>query len=105
MDINHNQVVYIPKGEYDDPHELPQQQELEGSTETEHTPYSHTDTISPKMNSFQKLEYIYQHFKIMKRYMNPTWTQLGMKMITPYTHILITILNMVYLKMLLLAIF
>ena len=63
MDINHNQVVYIPKGEHDDPHELPQHQELEGSTEIEHTLYSHTDSISPKMNSFQKLEYIYQHFQ------------------------------------------
>ena len=63
MDINHNQVVYIPKGEHDNPHELPQQQELEGSTETEHTLYSHTDSISSEMNSFQKLEYIYQHFQ------------------------------------------
>ena len=58
MDINHNQVVYIPKGEHDNPHELPQQQELEGSTEFEHTLYSHTNNIS-----FQKLEYIYQHFQ------------------------------------------
>ena len=63
VDINHNQVVYIPKGEHDNPHELPQQQELEGSTEIEHTLYSHTDSISPEMNSFQKLEYIYQHFQ------------------------------------------
>ena len=67
MDINHNQVVYIPKGEHDNPHELPQQQELEGSTEIEHTLYSHTDTISPEMNSFQKLEYIYQHFQDNKK--------------------------------------
>ena len=63
MDINQNQVVYIPKGEYDDPHELPQQQELEGSTEIEHTLYSHINTISSETNSFQKLEYIYQHFQ------------------------------------------
>ena len=63
MDINHNQVVYIPKGEHDDPHELPQQQELEASTELEHTLYSHTDTMSSEMNSFQKLNYIYQHFQ------------------------------------------
>ena len=63
MDINHNQVVYITKGEHDDPHELPQQQELEGSTEIEHTLYSHTYTISPETNSFQKLEYIYHHFQ------------------------------------------
>ena len=63
MDINHNQVVYIPKGEHDNPHELPQQQELEGSTEIEHTLYSHIKTISSETNSFQKLEYIYQHFQ------------------------------------------
>ena len=63
MDIDHNQVVYIPKGEHDDPHELPQQQELEGSTEIEHTLYSHTNTISSETNSFQKLDYIYQHFQ------------------------------------------
>ena len=63
MDISHNQVVYIPKGECDDPHELPKVQELEGSTEIEHTLYSHTNSISPEMNSFQKLEYIYQHFQ------------------------------------------
>ena len=31
MAINHSLVVYIPKGEHDDPHEFPQQQDLEGS--------------------------------------------------------------------------
>ena len=67
MDINHNQVVYIPKGEHDNPPELPQQQELEGFTETEHTLYSHTDTISSETNSFQKLDYIYQHFQDNKK--------------------------------------
>ena len=67
MDINHNQVLYIPNGEHDDPHELPQQQDLEGSTEIEHTLYSHTDSISPKMDSFQKLEYIYRHFQDNKK--------------------------------------
>ena len=63
MDTNHNQVAYIPKGEHDDPHELPQQQELKGSTEIEHTLYSHTDTIPLETNSFQKLDYIYQYFQ------------------------------------------
>ena len=63
MDINHNKVVYIHKGEHDDPHGLPQQQYLEGSTETEHTLYSHTAISSPKVDSFKKLEYIYQHFQ------------------------------------------
>ena len=56
-------MVYIPKGEHDDSHELPEQQELEASTEIEHTLYSHTDTISSEANSFQKLDYIYQHFQ------------------------------------------
>ena len=65
--INYNQMVYIPKGEHDDPHELPQQQDLEGSTEIEHTLYSHTDTITPDTNSFKKLDYIYQHFQDNKK--------------------------------------
>ena len=63
MDINHSQVVYIPNGEHDDPHELSQQQELGGSTEIEYTLYLHIDTISSETNSFQKLDYIYQHFQ------------------------------------------
>ena len=67
MDINHNKVVYIHKGEHDDPHELPQQQDLEGSTEIEHTLYSHTYGISPEIDSFKKLEYIYQHFQDNKK--------------------------------------
>ena len=67
MAINHNQVVYIPKGEHDDPHELPQQQNLEGSTKIAHTLYSHTNTITPTTNSSQKLDYIYQHFQDNKK--------------------------------------
>ena len=53
--INHSQVVYIPKGEHDDPYELPQQQDLEGSTKIDHTLYSHSDTTVPTPNSSQKL--------------------------------------------------
>ena len=56
-------MVYIHKEEHDDPHGLTQQQYLEGSTETEHTLYSHTAISSPKIDSFKKLEYIYQHFQ------------------------------------------
>ena len=63
MATNHNQVVYIPKGEHDNPHELPQQQDLEGSTKIDHTLYSYSDTIVPTPNSLQKLDYIYQHFQ------------------------------------------
>ena len=61
MAINHSQAVYIPKGEHDDPHELPQQQDLESSTKIDHILDSHADTSTP--NSSQKLEYIYQHFQ------------------------------------------
>ena len=63
MAINHSQVVYIPKGEHDNPHELPQHQDLEGSPNIDHTLYSHSDTIVPTPNSSQKPEYIYQHFQ------------------------------------------
>ena len=56
-------MVYIHKGEYDDPHGLPQQQYLEGSTEIKHTLYSHTAISSPEIDSFKKLEYICQHFQ------------------------------------------
>ena len=63
MATNHNQAVYIPKGEHGHPHELPLQQDLEGSTKIDHTLYSHSDTIVPPTNSLQKLDYIYQHFQ------------------------------------------
>ena len=63
MAINHSQAVYIPKREHDNPHELPQQQDLKGSTNIDHTLYSHSDTITLTPNSSQKLEYIYQHFQ------------------------------------------
>ena len=45
------------------PMDSPQQQYSEGSTETEHSLYSHTAISSPKIDSFKKLEYIYQHFQ------------------------------------------
>ena len=63
MDINHNKAIYINKGELDNPHGLPQQQYAEGSTEIEHTFYSHTANSPPEIDSFKKLEYIYRHFK------------------------------------------
>ena len=104
MHINHNKVVYIPKGEHDNPHELPQQQDLEGSTEIEHTLYSHTNSISPKMNSFQKLEYIYQHFQDNKKIYESDPDTAKYETDNTLYHILTTILNMVYLKMLSIAI-
>ena len=45
------------------PMNSPNNKILEGSTEIEHTLCSHTNSISPEMNLFQKLEYIYQHFQ------------------------------------------
>ena len=63
MDINHNKAIYIHKGEHDDLYELPQQQYSEGSTEIEHTLYSHTANSPSEIDSFKKLEYIYQHFQ------------------------------------------
>ena len=69
MAINYSQVVYIPKGEHDNPHELLQQQDLEGSPKIDHTLFSHADTIEPTPNPSKKLEYICI-FRTMKRYMN-----------------------------------
>ena len=63
MDINHNKAVYINKGEYDDSHDFSQQQDSEGSTEIGHTLYSHIVNSTPEIDSFKKLEYIYQHFQ------------------------------------------
>ena len=61
--------------------------------------------VGKKAGGLADAQHIFtSNFKTMKRYMNQTLTQLGMKLITPYTHILIMILNMVYLKMLLIAI-
>ena len=64
-------MVYIPKGEHDNPHELPQQQDLEGSTKIDHTLYSHADTKTPTPNSSHKLEYIYQHFQENEKVYEP----------------------------------
>ena len=68
MAINHSQTVYIPKGEHDDPHELPQQQDLEGSTKIDHTLYSHADTIP--LSHHKNLSISISIFSKMKKYMN-----------------------------------
>ena len=70
MAIKHIQVVYILKGEHDDPNELPQQQDLEGSTKIDHTLYSHSDTIVPTLNSSQNLNISISVFRTRKKYMN-----------------------------------
>ena len=104
MEINHNQVVYIPKGEHDNPHGFPQQQQLEASTEIGHMAYSHIDDIAPEPNSFQKLDYIYQHFQDNEKIYEYAPTHLSMRIVTLYTHKLTTILNIAYLKILLVVI-
>ena len=87
MDINHNKVVYINKGEHDNPQELPAQQYSEGSTDIEHILYSHT-TSPPKINSFKKLEYIYQHFQDSKKpYESDQDTDMQVPNNTLYPHI------------------
>ena len=59
-------MVYINKGDHDDPHGLPKDN-LEGSLDTVHHDYTHTD-IPPKMpEEMKKLEYIYQHFQDHKK--------------------------------------
>ena len=55
-------MVYINKGELDNPHEFPKEN-LEGSLDTIYTDYTHTD-IPPKLpEEIEKLENIYQHFQ------------------------------------------
>ena len=70
MAIDHSQAVYIPKGEHDDPHELPQQQDLEGSTKIDHTLYSHADTITPTPTHHKNSSISISIFRKMKKYMN-----------------------------------
>ena len=104
MDINHNKVVYIHKEEHDNPHGLPQQQDLEGCTETEHTLYSHTASSTPEIDSFNKLTYIYQQFQDSKKiYESDPDAVRHETNNTVYPHINKDI-NMVYLKMLSIAI-
>ena len=54
-------MVYINKGDHDDPHGLPKDN-LESSQDILYHDYTHVD-IPPKMpEEIEKLEYIYQHF-------------------------------------------
>ena len=63
-------MVYINKGEHDNPYGLPKGI-LEGSLDTVYHDYAQAD-IPPKMpEEMEKLEYIYQHFQDHERYMKP----------------------------------
>ena len=55
-------MVYINKGECDNPHELPKDN-LEGSLDTIYHDYTHTDIPPEIPEEIEKLEYIYQHFQ------------------------------------------
>ena len=55
-------MVYINKGEHDNPHELPKEN-LEGSLDMVYNDYTHTDTPPKLPEEVEKLEYIYQHFQ------------------------------------------
>ena len=88
MAINHNQVVYIPKGEHDVPLKLPQKQDLEGSAKIDHTSYSHSDTIIPTPNSLQKLDYIYQHFQDNEKIYESDPNLVSSKTDNTFSHIL-----------------
>ena len=71
MVTNQNKAVYINKGEHDNPHELPKQQNIEGSTDTEHSLLTLL-TVLPKSIQLINLNISSSIFKIMKRLMNQT---------------------------------
>ena len=55
-------MVYINKGEHDNPHELPKENS-EGTFNTDNAVCTHTDFATKLSEEIEKLEYIYQHFK------------------------------------------
>ena len=59
-------MVYINKGDHDDPHGLPKD-DSEGSQDNIHHDFDHID-MPPKMpEEIEKLEYMYQHFQDHKK--------------------------------------
>ena len=55
-------MVYINKGDHDNPHGLPKEN-LEGSLDNVHHDYVHVDTPPKMPEEMEKLEYIHQHFQ------------------------------------------
>ena len=55
-------MVYINKGEHDNPHECPKENS-EGSLNTDNAVYTHTEFATKLPEEIEKLEYIYQHFQ------------------------------------------
>ena len=55
-------MVYINKGEHDNPHELPKENS-EGTLNADNAVYTHTKSTTTLPEEIEKLEYTYQHFK------------------------------------------
>ena len=55
-------MVYINKGEHDNPHEHPKEN-LEGCLNADNAVYTHTKSTNTLPEEIEKLEYIYQHFQ------------------------------------------
>ena len=51
-------MVYINKGEHDNPNELPKENS-EGSLNVDNAVYTHTDLTTKLLEEIEKLEYIY----------------------------------------------
>ena len=95
-------MVYINKGEHKNPHGLPHEQSM-GLIEIDHTLYSHMNTESTTFSALEKLEYIYAHLQDNEKIHK---SDPGTVIQVPdniYIHISTMILNMVYLKTLLIA--
>ena len=70
-------MIYINNGEHDNPHELPKEN-LEGSSDTVYTNYTHTDITHKLPEDIEKLEYKYQHFQDQENvYETDTWVTTG----------------------------
>ena len=55
-------MVYINKGEHDNPHELPKENSY-GSLNADNAVYTHIDSTNVLPEEIEKLEYMYQHFQ------------------------------------------
>ena len=55
-------MVYINKGEHDNPHEL-SKENSESSLNTENAVYTQMEFATKLPEEIEKLEYIYQHFQ------------------------------------------
>ena len=59
-------MVYINKGEHNNPHLLPKENS-EGFLNADNAVYTHTESTTTLPEEIEKLEYIYQHFQDCKK--------------------------------------